>query len=215
MPHNKTYLSILGDSISTYPGVSNDAKANASTAFYPCFYRASFPLDRTYWKRTMDALGMELCVNNSYSGGNLSGRQDETSGVNRARQLSRDDGTTPDLILLFMGLNDLGRRVPVETFCADYQETLSICKEQYPNAKICCVNLPDRDPVMRAQTVRFNEAISLAVERASADAFVADLFHSPLNNDCYYDNTTDGLHPDEDGMRLIAEVVIDAIRKSL
>ena len=27
----------------------------------------------------------------------------------------------------------------------------------------------------------------------------------------YYMNTLDGLHPDEDGMRIIAEVVIEAI----
>jgi lysophospholipase L1-like esterase len=44
--------------------------------------------------------------------------------------------------------------------------------------------------------------------------FVADLFNSRLNNDFYYDNTVDGIHPDEDGMKIIAEVITDAIRKN-
>ena len=40
--------------------------------------------------------------------------------------------------------------------------------------------------------------------------FVANLFNIRLNNDFYYMNTHDGLHPDEEGMKIIAEVVIDA-----
>jgi len=50
------------------------------------------------------------------------------------------------------------------------------------------------------------------VAEAGERFFVADLFHSRLNNDFYYINTVDGLHPDEDGMRIIAEVVEEAIR---
>ena len=43
--------------------------------------------------------------------------------------------------------------------------------------------------------------------------FIADLFGSGIDEDVYYDNSTDGLHPDEDGMRMIAEVVEAAIRQ--
>ena len=41
--------------------------------------------------------------------------------------------------------------------------------------------------------------------------FVANLFNSDFNNDNYLKNTLDGLHPDEDGMKIIAEVVEKAI----
>lgn len=85
-------LSILGDSISTYQGVSNDERTNSTIAANPYFYRDPFPLDKTYWKIIMDNLNMTLCVNNSWSGGNLSGIDDPTSGVNRAAELSRDNG---------------------------------------------------------------------------------------------------------------------------
>lgn len=204
------WLSILGDSVSTYRGASNDGAANASTRYNPYFYRDPFPPERTYWRLLVDALGMTLCVNNSWSGGNLSGRDNPDAGVNRAGQLARDDGTEPDVVIVFMGLNDLGRRVDVSVFAADYQKTLLTIRERHPDAWVCCVNLPDRDPVVRQRTVAFNAEIQRAVELAGERAFVADLFASRLNNDFYYNNTVDGLHPDEDGMRIIAEVVRDA-----
>ena len=76
-------LSILGDSISTYRGVSNDANANLTIQHNPYFYKEPFPLEGTYWMRLIRELGMTLCVNNSWSCGNLSGIDNPDSGVNR------------------------------------------------------------------------------------------------------------------------------------
>ncbi len=204
-------LSILGDSISTYQGISDDASACASLLFNPYYYRAPFPLEKTYWARLMARLGLTLCVNNSWSGGNLSGRNDSDAGVNRACKLARDDKTLPDLIIVFMGINDLGRGVDLSVFSQDYRQTLAIIKEKYPLAHVCCVNLPDRTPSMKARTEHFNREIQNAVAAAGENFFTADLFGSRLNNECYYMNTIDGLHPDEDGMAVITEVVEAAI----
>ncbi len=205
-------LSILGDSISTYKGYSNDAAACAATHDNPYFYREPFPPEKTYWMRLLYSLDMSLCVNNSWSGGNLSDRSNPDSGVSRACHLSRDDGTKPDLIILFMGINDLGRHISRAVFAEDYERTLSIIKEAHPKAHVCCVNLPDRDIVLKQATEEFNAAIEAAVRTAGKGFFIADLFHSRLNNDFYYDNTLDGLHPDEDGMRIIAEVIEEAVK---
>ena len=207
-------LSILGDSISTYKGVSDDASANSTLLYNPYYYKEPLPLEKTYWMLVITALELSLCVNNSWSGGNLSGRDNPDSGVNRASNLSRDDGTEPDIIIVFMGINDLGRRVSVDTFYEDYKKTLTTIKERYPNATVCCVNLQNRDIMIKKQTEEFNERIAAAVNATGKNFFVADLFHSRLNNDCYYMNTLDGLHPDEDGMRMIAEVVIEAIKSN-
>jgi len=207
-------LSILGDSISTYKGVSDDSSANSTLIYNPYYYRDPLPLNKTYWRLVMEQFGLTLCVNNSWSGGSLSGRDNPDSGVNRANNLARDDGATPDVVIVFMGVNDLGRRIDISVFSADYEHTLMTIKHRYPTAIVCCVNLPDRDIVMKKQTELFNAAIDDAVKAAGANFFVADLFHSRLNNDCYYMNTLDGLHPDEDGMRIIAEVIIDAIKQN-
>lgn len=207
----KKRLSILGDSISTYEGVSNDASVNAHLSKNRVHYCEPFPQEKTYWMRLIDSLGLDLCVNNSYSGGNLSGKDDETSGVCRASHLSRESGESPDFIIVFMGINDLGRGVDVDVFASDYATVLSTIKEKYPAARVCCVNIPDRDIFLRARAEKFNEVIASAVRAAGEHFFVADLFSSSLRGDAYYMNTVDGLHPDEDGMRIIAQIISDAI----
>ncbi len=214
MPKEKL-ISILGDSISTYNGVSNDDAQNTNTIGNPYFYSEPFPLEKTYWMRLAEAFGMKLCVNNSWSGGNLSGLDDSNAGVNRAQFLSDNNGQLPDLIIVFMGINDLGRGFDVSVFARDYEKTLEIIKLRYPLAKVCCVNIPDRDIFLKKRAEAFNEAIGKAASKAGENFFVADLFHSRLNNDFYYMNTVDGLHPDEDGHKIIAEIIASAIRSNL
>ena len=206
-------ISILGDSISTYKGVSNNADANLTTFINPCKYADPFPLEKTYWMQVINTFGMTLCVNNSWSGGNLSGKDDESSGMNRAHQLANNNGEKPEFIILFMGTNDLGRGVDPGIFESDYRATLSVIKENYPTAVVCCINLPDRDIFLKQRAEIFNQIIESAVNDAGNNFFLADLYHSRLNNDFYYMNTTDGIHPDEDGMKIIAEIVENAIRK--
>ena len=205
-------ISILGDSISTYQGISDNPAYNRELYYNPYYYGRVFPIEKTYWHRVMSALGLVLCVNNSWSGGNLSGIDDEDSGVNRVYDLSNNNGEDPDIIIVFMGTNDLGRGVDVDVFSADYERVLDTIVNKYPHAMVCCVNLPDRDPILKGRAEAFNSAIEEAVKKAGDNFFIADLFHSKLNNDFYYLNTMDGLHPDEDGMRYIAEIVEEAIR---
>lgn len=210
---NGKKLSILGDSVSTYRGVSNDGSANSTICGNRCRYDLPFPLEKTYWWLIMKEFGLELCVNNSWSGGNLSGQHIPAAGVNRVNHLSKDDGTKPDFIIVFMGLNDLGRNVPTDIFAQDYEKTLSIIKESYPKAHVCCINMPDREPYFKQRSIIFNEIIANAVKSAGDNFFVADFFNSPMNNDNFYNNTTDGLHPDEDGMKMLAQVVSQAIQE--
>ena len=207
------YLSVLGDSISTYKGVSNDTTANSTLGANPYYYQGEFPLEKTYLARILKTFDMRLCVNNSWSGGNLSGVEDFSSGVNRAEQLSRDNGTSPDLIIIFMGINDLGRGIDISVFSADYEKTLNKIKANYPEAKVCCVNLPDRG-YLKKRTEAFNNAIGTAVVKAGSKFFVADLFHSQLKGDLYYDHTVDGLHPSESGMEIIAGTIEKAIKSN-
>ena len=209
-------LSVLGDSVSTYYGMSNSKEACSSTQYNPSrYFKRHFPVENTYWYIIMEKYGLSLCVNNSWSGGNLSGRDNPDSGVCRAAHLSRDNGEMPDFIIVFMGLNDLGRNVDPEVFGRDYEYALLTIKERYPQATVCCVNLPDRDIALKSRAIIFNEAIENAAKTAGDNFFVADLFNSKLNNDTFYNNTIDGLHPDQDGMRMIAEVISEAMDKHM
>ena len=86
-------------------------------------------------------------------------------------------------------------------------------QKQHPNAKVCCVNIPDRYLPWKERTALFNKAISDAVSQAGERFFIADLFNSKLNNEFYYMNSVDGLHPDEIGAAVIFEVIEEAFLK--
>ena len=72
-PFRGKTISILGDSISTYAGVSNNTAYNSTIGKNAVYYRADGStlkvcLSDTWWQQAIDALDMKLLVNNSWSG---------------------------------------------------------------------------------------------------------------------------------------------------
>ena len=115
-------ISIVGDSISTYSNYSNDKFANATTEKHDLYYPKNdytfANYKYTYWGRTLTDLGMDLCVNNSWSGARTYGGFRTAVDYNdrfpfRANELDRDDGTTPDVILVYLGINDVLNDIPM------------------------------------------------------------------------------------------------------
>ena len=119
-------ISILGDSISTYEGWSNNATSyNSTIGGNQVYYNGSrsgvTSVDQTYWKQLIDQYGMTLCVNNSSSGsrvigkGNVSKTEDDQGYATRPYNLHDDTVTSnesgeavyPDIITVYMGVNDL------------------------------------------------------------------------------------------------------------
>ena len=119
-------LSVFGDSISTWQGISNSTDYNVTignnAVYYPSNGSMVSDVAHTYWMQVIDTLGMKLCVNNSWSGGRVFGKSSESyfdSAVTRATQLHDDNGTpndptddtAPDVILFYMGINDINNNV--------------------------------------------------------------------------------------------------------
>lgn len=118
-PYKGKSISILGDSISTYLNVSNNAAYNSTigkNAVYYNQYNASrhpvhmsLELSDTWWMQTIDALDMKLCVNNAWSGGAILTRENITPAYERCVQLHNDKtGEKPDVIVVYIGTNDYG-----------------------------------------------------------------------------------------------------------
>ena len=164
-------VSVVGDSISTFDGVSNNTDINATLGEHFLYYTPTRPevpvLSRedTWWQQVIDAMGMELCVNNSSSGTRI--RTDINGAINaaykeRCVQLHTNDGKEPDVILVFMGTNDFtrdmvnvgrlenldyaavealvdaGKESP-ETVCEAYATMLYKMQKRYPQAEIYCM----------------------------------------------------------------------------
>ena len=112
-------LSILGDSISTFTGVSNDASANATIGDNEVFYYKQMTMDDTWWMQAANKTGMNVLVNNSWAGSNVATNYgNETKGgcTARAENLHDVNGVTPDIIAVYMGINDCGCLTEVGEF---------------------------------------------------------------------------------------------------
>lgn len=105
-------VSILGDSISTYQNVSNNSSYNETISNNSVYYTNQMRQSDTYWQQVLDLLNLELCVNNSWSGGQLwldkkyGTSTVNTPGLTRCEELANKNGENPDIILAYIGTND-------------------------------------------------------------------------------------------------------------
>lgn len=113
-------VSILGDSISTFDGYSNNATEYNNTiannaVWYKDGHSAVPAVNDTWWMQSINELNMKLLVNNSSSGSTVLGT-DTRAGINRVLNLhdntNPDDSSDqdyvvdPDIIFIYMGIND-------------------------------------------------------------------------------------------------------------
>ncbi len=158
-------VSVVGDSISTYDGYIPEGYLGYYAGCQIKDYGLTDVHD-TWWMRIIDALGGELCVNNSYSGSEVSGANFPSSSCEeRCSSLGRSSLTADDarhvaevsqqdilldLILIHMGTNDRLYGLPVgldspddsERFYGSYRMMLRRIKGHYPKAIIACATLP-------------------------------------------------------------------------
>ncbi len=216
----KYFVSILGDSISTYEGFNPFG--------YPVYYKEDRLYDNglesvndTWWKIVLDSVGGELCVNNSFSGSFVSGMS-EYSACSIARCSSLHIQTTPNLVLIYMGTNDRGYNVEIgmdepdniEKFYGSYRTMLERVKRNYPSAKIVCCTLLNGylkdigDNTPKTYGGEYNNAIRQAVQ--VENCFLADI---ALSGKRY--ETLDRLHPTKKGHSEIAQLWLNALKDIL
>lgn len=147
------FVSILGDSISTFSGYNPKGyavyydeevqKINGLRSVYD-----------TWWAKVNQSLNAYLCVNNSYSGSEVSGLEFPAGNCKERLMCLYDSECTPDLILIYLGINDFGYGVPIQ--CAPlsndcktdllyfedaYHQMLTGLRYFYPKTKIICATL--------------------------------------------------------------------------
>ena len=220
----KRYFSILGDSISSFSGYS----VPEETAFYDAARKLEAeiysPAD-TWWGQVIDRLDGELLVNNSFAGSTVikdARYEIQSYGCSDERAFGLHKGETyPDVILVFMGVNDWGRGVEVvprddtqasdsSVFSVAYGMMLRKLRNNYSNARLFCLGLPlsATETAYRRGGYHIEQYCRAIRERAEREGcgFV-DLYHS-----CTRYSSIDGAHPDREGMRTIADTVLGQIK---
>ena len=105
-------FSLIGDSISTFNGVTNDPNVNATLSKNRVYYTANttvYDYTKTYWGKLSVDTGMDLCVINAWSGGKCYGDEDDLVDniLTRSYNLKTNAGKSPDVIFLYYAINDM------------------------------------------------------------------------------------------------------------
>lgn len=219
-------LSILGDSISTFAGYIPSGNAN----YYTGSNCGVSSVNDTWWMKLINALGMTLKLNNSWSGSRVTTTNGDAGAGCMAR--CQNLGTNPNVIIVFMGINDFNNEVPLGTYDGNgtfptatttFREAYAIMLNKimtaYPRTEIWCATLPacERNGETGAPEINgnnvllddFNKAI-----RNLAQVFGAKVLeHAQCgltyqNMNIYMgdwnDSTMNALHPNASGHSIIA-----------
>ena len=214
MDYNSKKFSILGDSISTFKGITVD-DPNTFYGRVMCEKGGFRDVNDTWWMRVINALGGVFERDNAFAGSCVA------DGYGLGRGMCSEERTgalgRPDVILIFGGANDVGFGVSEAEFRAAYALMLSRLKEKYPAADIFCGTLINGRKVLADEPYFMGEKPGKPLEpfssiirecAAAAGARVVDMAASGL----VYD-TIDGCHPTAGGMAQLADLWLAELRK--
>jgi lysophospholipase L1-like esterase len=213
MDYTGKKFSILGDSISTFKGVTLD-DPNTFYGSVMCQKGGFKDVNDTWWMRVIHGLGGVLERDNAYSGSCVT----DGYGLGRGACTPERIGALgqPQVILIFMGANDMGFQVPEEEFRASYPLMLSRLRQAYPQAEIWCATLingqkvlPDEPYFMGQDPTTPVEPFSSIIRQAAAQAGakLVDLAKADLLYDAI-----DGCHPTSHGMEQLAGLWLEAMK---
>lgn len=229
---NGKKLSILGDSISTYQGVSNNAEINSTIGNNEVFYgtqNTTVAESDTWWKQAADNTGMSVLVNNSWAGANVAtnfGNATKGGCTARAENLHNNGGENPDIIAVYMGINDNGCLTGLgsfndvsdiwngtayvgntELFATAYATMVHKIVTKYSAADVFLFTLPRNNYLWLGTKEQYN---ALQDEYNKMIYKIAGVFGckvvdlaTAVGEDCSDYLLTDNIHPDAKGMDII------------
>lgn len=224
---NGKSISFLGDSITTFEGYSNNVKYNYTIGSNAVWYNTSkLNVNDTYWKQTIDKFDLDLVVNNAWSGSQCSGTGESAACNTRATQLHNTSGTDPDIIVVYIGINDFDRGVEVGTysnvndiydtktksyigdttkFAQAYATMIHKIKQRYSEADVYVCNLLPNNVNTDYTTLNtYNTYIEKIANEF--DCTLVDFYNcSGIDQTNFTSYTFEGLHPNATGHSLMAE----------
>lgn len=193
-------IAIIGDSISTYYNIV----PSWFRYYYPYAPGDVYDYYQTWWMEVINRLGGSMFMNNSYSGSLVSdGSSSASTSDGRLAELVIN-GEKPDVIIIFMGTNDIGSGVTSAKFATEYMKMLKKLKALCPNAEIVLCSLPTGVLYSDPEQSDYLNAIKSCAN--DYNALLVDLTSVDLTNDLI-----DRVHPNRSGMKLIADKIIEVM----
>lgn len=220
------YVSVLGDSMSTYKGWSNNVIGSGGEYYTPENFGG---VDNMWWKKVMNSIGAEPASIDAI-GGTCVGFYDEGNDddnhigkkwcMNNQRRVEdlgssiTTSGRRPDAVLFFGGTNDLCRsNFDVNTFINNYSNTLRLIYNRYTNNPIimcitpyeCYLTTCDADRRQKYENMLYGISSTVNYYRS----FGYRCVFVTLKGTTFGAGDKDGVeHPTASGMQLIANRVI-------
>jgi acyl-CoA thioesterase I len=127
----------------------------------------------------------------------------------------------PDLITIWLGVNDIVAAVPAKSYASDLNTLLNRLRAHAPHLRIGIANIPDltllpffsnTDPqVLTGQIQAYNAVIASAAQRYQAT--LVDLTQQNYNLRAHPEYISqDGLHPNEIGYQQLAKLFYQALQ---
>ena len=198
-------ISVHGDGISTFAGYTDPTQSYYSerTAKTSGFDSA----DGTWWMKLTKMLGGSFVGNGAAHGSYVSMTAQYPAFLpGRIRRLANGD-VSPEIILVYTGINDVIDNIEVEPFRRDYVKMIENLKKFFPEAEIWCGTLvKSKGPILYEMIKEndldnievYNEIIRDCVKETGVK--LADLAAQGVAYESF-----NRLHPDEAGMTTFAE----------
>lgn len=206
-------ISILGDSISTFyqdGSPMNSYYGQVGRFYYPTYCQDVRTVDKTWWGQLINNTNMILGVNNSWSGSTAVGT-DESAGCSDARINTLIQNGNPDIVILYLGTNDLCSGFSVESFVAAYEMILSkiynLCATQ---VYVCTLGYTEYTGMKYTEEGRiaYNKAIRAFAEKHNLGVIPLDEY---VQEDNYKLYLNDYLHYKYKGTTLLSQIFEKAI----
>lgn len=201
-------ISILGDSISTFyqdGSPMNSYYGQVGRFYYPTYCQDVRTVDKTWWGQLINNTNMILGVNNSWSGSTAIGT-DESAGCSDARINTLIQNGNPDIVILYLGTNDLCSGFSVESFVAAYEMILSkiynLCATQ---VYVCTLGYTEYTGMKYTEEGRiaYNKAIRAFAEKHNLGVIPLDEY---VQEDNYKLYLNDYLHYKYKGTTLLSQI---------
>ena len=178
--------------------------------FYPYPAGDIRDVNHTWWKMVSNEIGTSIFVDNSWGGTTVVGGTSATESEVRLKTLLLGE-EKPDIVLIFMGSNDIASGTKATTFKASYEKMIANIQKLSPDTEIILCTLLNLDPITTFykgyDVDAYNNVIKEIGEKNNFE--VIDLFKAELAKT----DLIDSVHPNKSGHEKIAELIVEEMRK--
>ena len=199
-------ISFYGDSITTYTGYI----PSGNVTWYTGSNCGVSSVNDCWWKKLIDALGLTLVVNNSWSGRFVCSHADTWTGrtTNAGYKQANIDqlasnGTSPDIIVVFMGINDFNNEAPLGNYDGS-ATNLDIAVSG------STLNVDYSTPTLPTDPSTFTTGYAIMLDRIMTTYPLAQVYCCTMVND---DHNPPSVFPEVNGNGVALSTWNEAIRK--